>query len=273
MRARDCVRFAASVIGAWLRACWPNIGSRSSHGRSSACATSKATVATIPSARMARLSYPQSGEARPAALPPEERTIGQLVAETLRIYGENFLRSVAIGVPIAALGLVTTQVSRLLALILAPTVTGALVSAAYVYACTIVLDLDVPRDRLVRAWLVGALVFAPVPFLVFGIILPALLWLAAFVLAVPAVLVDGLGVRAAFARGWRLARADFVHALAAIFTFGILVFLTQTVLVFLLRGTADLASELAFVVANVIISPVLFLGIALLYVDQRSRVE
>jgi hypothetical protein len=222
---------------------------------------------------MARPTYPKGGEARPAALPPRERTIGQLVAETLRLYAENFIRCLAIGVPVAGLALISAHASRTLTFILAPTVTGALVSASYTYAATIVLDLQPPRRRLVLAWLVGVAVFAPVPFLVLGFILPALAWLAAVGLSVPAVLAENTGFRAAFARGWQLGRADFVHALGSLATLAILVFLTQTVLVFLLRGTADLATESAFVLANVVISPVLFLGTSLLYVDQRARVE
>src|SRR5256886_2924133 len=81
--------------------------------------------ATIPSGSMARLSYPRAAEPRPAALPPGERTVGQLVAESIRIYGERFVRCLAIGVPPAALALLTAHVSRNLTLLLPPTVYGA----------------------------------------------------------------------------------------------------------------------------------------------------
>src|SRR6478752_5109676 len=50
--------------------------------------------ATIPSARMA--------EPRPAALPPAERTIGQLVAESIQFYGHRFWACLALGVAPAA---------------------------------------------------------------------------------------------------------------------------------------------------------------------------
>jgi len=48
---------------------------------------------------------------------------------------------------------------------------------------------------------------------------------------------------------------------------------TQAVLAFDLRGAAGAAIDTAFVLANVVISPLLFVGAALLYVDQAARVE
>jgi hypothetical protein len=222
---------------------------------------------------MARRSYPRAGEPRPAALPPGERTVGQLVAESIRIYGERFLRCLGIGVAPAVLAVVTAQASRNVSLVLAPTLYGALLSAAYVAACVLVLGRRPPRRRLVVAWALGWLVFAPVPFLVLAFVLPALAWLAAVGLVVPVLVVEELAPRAALARAWRLGRADYVHALGSLATLAIVVFLTQTVLAFLLRGAGGSAVSTAFFLANVVVSPLLFIGAALLYVDQAARVE
>src|SRR5437870_4280714 len=126
---------------------------------------------------MARLSYPRAAEPRPAALPPGERTVAQLVAESIRMYGERFVRCLAIGVAPAALALLTAHVSRNVALLLAPTLYGAALSASYVAACVLLL------------------------------------------------------------------------------------------------GAGGTAVSTAFVLANVVISPLLFVGAALLYVDQAARVE
>jgi hypothetical protein len=221
---------------------------------------------------MARLSYPKSDEPLPAPLPPETRTVGQLVAETLKLYGEHFLRALGIGVPIAALGLVTTTVSGTVVYVVAPLLTGVLGSTAYVYAVALAHGTR-DRQRLRTAWVAGFLVFVPVTFLVIGFILPALAWIAAVGLAVPAIAVEGLGLRAGFARGWKLARADYAHALGGLATLAILVFVCQLFLVFLLHGAADQAIEGAFVMANIVLSPLLFLGLSLLYVDQRARVQ
>jgi hypothetical protein len=212
-------------------------------------------------------------EPRPAALPPAERTIGQLVAESIQFYGAHFWACLVLGVPAAVIAVVFTQVSRRTGLLFAPTFSAALISATFVYASALVLDAAAPRRTLVVAWLTGWLVFAPVPFLVILFIVPGLLWLAALGLVVPVLVVENLAVRAAFRRAWRLARADFVHALGSLFTLAVVVLLSQSVLVFVLRGFGDAAASVALFLASVILSPLLFIGTALLYVDQEARVQ
>ena len=221
--------------------------------------------ATIPSAPMAEL--------RPVALPPAERTIGQLVAESIRFYGEHFWSSLRLGVGPAILAVVSANVSRRTALILSPTLFGALLSATYVYASVLVLGKRPSRGRLVVAWLAGWLVFAPVPFLVLAYVLPGLVWLASFALLVPVLVVEEASLRGAVGRAWRLARADYVHGIGSLITLAIVVLLTQAVLAFILRGFGDAAVWTAYFLASVVVSPLLFVGAALLYVDQAARAE
>jgi hypothetical protein len=221
--------------------------------------------ATIPSAPMA--------EPRPAALPPAERTVGQLVAESIQFYGRHFWACLVLGVPAAVIAVVFTQVSHRTALILAPTLSAALISGTFVYASVIVLEASPPRPRLVAAWLMGWLVFAPVPFLVIAFILPGLLWLAALGLVVPVLVTEDILLRAALPRAWQLARADFVHALGSMFTLAVVVLLSQSVLVFVLRGFGNAAGSVALFLASVVLSPLLFVGAALLYVDQAARIQ
>ena len=104
----------------------------------------------------------------PAALPPAERTVGQLIAETIRSYGDNFWRALPLGLPIAA----STQISlghsanlqTLVLLAFTP-----LVAAAFLGACHLIHG----SPPTVRAYLLALLIFAPVPFLVRLIVLPA----------------------------------------------------------------------------------------------------
>jgi len=49
--------------------------------------------------------------------------------------------------------------------------------------------------------------------------------------------------------------------------------LTQSVLVFVLRGFGEAGISLALFLASVVLSPLLFIGTALLYVDQAARAE
>lgn len=213
-------------------------------------------------------------ELRPVALPPAERTIGQLVAESIRFYGEHFWAALALGLGPAALAVVSANVSRRTALILSPTLFGALLSATYVYACMLVLGKRPSDSRLAIAWLAGWLVFASAYVLVVrAYLLPGLLWLAAFALLVPVLVVENARLRGAVSRALRLVGADFVHAVGSLITLAIVVFLTEAVLAFVLRGFGDAAVWVAYFLASVVVSPLLFIGSAFLYVDQTARVD
>jgi len=212
-------------------------------------------------------------EPRPAALPPAERTIGQLVAESIRFYGERFWPCLVLGVPAAVIAVVFKNVSRHTQLLLAPTFSAALISATFVAACWLVLEAFPSRRRLLVAWLFGWVVFAPVPFLVLAFVIPGVLWLAAFGLVVPVLVAGDVEPRAALPRAWRLARAGFVHVVGSLFTLAAVVLLSQSVLVFVLRGFGDAAESVALFLASVVLSPLLFIGTALLYIDQAARAE
>ena len=183
------------------------------------------------------------------------------------------LPSLALGIGPALIALGTVDVSRTLWLVLAPTVVAAVLSVSLTAASVLALKRRPPLRRLAVAWGCGWLVFAPLPFLVLAFVLPGLAWLAAVGLVVPVLVVEDLAPRAAFARAWSLARADYVHALGSLATLAIVVFLTQAVLAFLLRGVGGAAISVAYVLANMVVSPLLFLGAALLYVDQSARVK
>jgi hypothetical protein len=212
-------------------------------------------------------------ELRPVALPPAERTIGQLVAESIRFYGDHFWACLVLGLAPAAVAVAFKNVSHEIQLLLAPTLSGALISAAFVRGAVLVLGATPSRRRLIAAWLLGWLVFAPVPFLVLAFVLPGLLWLAALGLVVPVVVAEAIPLRGALPRAWRLARADYLHALGSLFTLGVVVVLSQSVLVFILRGFGGAAESVALFLASIVLSPLLFVGTALLYVDQAARLE
>jgi len=213
----------------------------------------------------------RSNRELPPPLPPETRTVGQLVAETVRFYGNRFWPSLALGIPPAILVVAAAPLTRIERLVLVVTAGSLLVTASYVAACALVAGRR--PGSLPLAFVIGVLVFAPVPVLATAFILPGLAWLALFGLAVPAVLLEERGFRDAFRRGIELARADYVHALGSLATLVIVVFLCQGVLFFLLRGTGEAAIAVAGFLASLVISPVLFLGSALLYADQAARVR
>jgi hypothetical protein len=203
----------------------------------------------------------------PPPLPPAERTVGQLVGETIRAFGDRFWRSLPLGLPLAA----STQLSlghsanEQTVVLLAFT---PLVAAAFVYACKLIHDAR-PTPA---AYACAVLVFAPVPILVRVFVLPGIAWLALFGLSVPAAMVERLGFRSALERGRRLATADYIHALGSLATLVLVVAFSELVLTALLRSQGDAGQRVAHLLADVLLSPLLYLGGALLYLDQAARV-
>jgi len=207
----------------------------------------------------------------PPPLPPARRTVGQLVGEAIRAYGARFWEGLVLGIPVVlANALVWRQSADDLGLVLLLP-TALLISFSYVLAVGRVNGVSVRSRRGALAYVLAVLIFLPVPLFVAVFILPALIWLSLFGLAVPAVLVEGLGVRAALARGLTLARADFIHVLGGLATLALVVVISQFSLYFVLREYADNTRMIAAALAALVVSPVVFLGSALLYVDQVAR--
>ena len=141
----------------------------------------------------------------PPPLPPAERTVGQLVGEAIRLYGANFWKALALGVPVVAVNALAWR--RLVG-------SGRL---GLVLVAAVLISLEL-RGRLgpghgrPASLAVAAVAYAiarhrvpPFPVLVTIFVLPGLAWLALLGLAVPAAIVERLDLRAALVRGYRLA--------------------------------------------------------------------
>jgi hypothetical protein len=216
---------------------------------------------------------PRERKPLPPPLPPETRTVGQLVAESVRLYGRRFWPSLALGIGPAATTVAAYEVGTRPALAVVALAWVASFSLAYVGACALVAPSR-PEPRRMRAGLlVGAAVALPMPFLSALAVVPAVLWFAALGLAVPASVLEGTSAVRSFRRGFALARADFVHALGSVAALAVVVFLTQVLLFSLLHGASRQGVAVAGFLASLVIAPLLFLGTALLYYDQAARVS
>jgi len=222
---------------------------------------------------VARPRYPKSDAPLPQPLSPAERTVGQVVAESLRFYGGRFWACLALGVPIGVLNVLGIELSGGARLVVLPPAGAILLSVTFVAASALRYGLRPAREELGRAFAVGLLVFAPFELLVALYILPGLAWVAFVGLAVPALLVEHLSPRAAIRRGVELACADYVHALGSLATLFLVLFLTQSALYASLATVGDQAAAAASFLAGLVISPVLLLGAALLYEDQAARID
>jgi hypothetical protein len=207
-------------------------------------------------------------EARPVALPPGERTVGQLVAESIRFYGQRFWAVVPLGLPFVAVDVagvgrsVNVQTLLLWAL-------GPLFCVAYVRACQLVSG----ESPALVALLAALVVFLPFPILVRLYVLPGVVWFGLLGLAVPAAVAERLPLGPALRRGWRLGRADVAHAIGGVATLGLVYGISKTALLVLLHTQGNQTQKVAVVLADLVLSPLLFVGAALLYVDQTARVK
>jgi hypothetical protein len=221
---------------------------------------------------MARPRYPKSSRPLPPPLSPATRTVGQLVAETLKTYGDHWPVALVIGLPPAVLNAVVTDLSGAQQLVVAAVAGAVAATGSFVIASAVVSSVGLRSAGVVPAGIVGVLVYLPFVFLARAYVLPGLAWFALVGLAVPAAVAESLGVRAALRRGLVLGRADYAHALGGLATLTILVFLTQFAVAMLLQGYADNSERIAGFLAGLVLSPVLFFGGALLYRDQAARV-
>jgi hypothetical protein len=212
----------------------------------------------------------------PPPLPPETRTVGQLVADAIRLYGARFWPSLALGIGPGLLGIAAAELHGVVRVVIVVGI-GPLILASS-YAGAVALVRPIGRGRYVAVALaVGYLAFLPICvsrlWIFPGIYLVALAWLALVGLAVPAALVERRGYTDALRRGVQLARADFIHALGSLATLAITIFLTGLVVFFSIREGSGQALRVAAVLALVVLAPLFVLGAAVLYVDQAARVE
>jgi hypothetical protein len=212
-------------------------------------------------------------EPLPPALPPETRPVGQLVAESIRLYGRRFWPSLALGLPVGVFGAIANTLDDWTYAIFSITAGALLLTLSYVGASVIVAARPVPRRRLFVAFAVGLVVFVPFPALLLVYVLPAVAWLALVGLAVPAAVIEATGFVASIKRGFQLGRADYVHSLGTMAALGILFYLSTRVLAVALNAGSGQAAEIARPLSEGVLWPVVVLGASLLYFDQAARVE
>jgi hypothetical protein len=204
----------------------------------------------------------------PLPLPPAERPVGQLVGESIKLYGRRFWRALALGFPPALWAALPTLFDDTPLFLFTPLLGAPLLALSFVGAIALAATGPI---RVAPALLAATLIFVPFQFLLVFFVLPALVWFASVGLAVPVLAQEEVGFGTAFRRAFTLARADFVHALGSLAALTIVAFVSATLMAFLLRDFGDQARTAAVVIAAVVISPLFFLGCALLYFDQVAR--
>jgi hypothetical protein len=210
--------------------------------------------------------------------------LGELLAETVRLYGERIGAVLSLGLFVAG--------SLLLARATGHDV-GQIAVIALAFTCSYAVAARVVAgDPAAEAWaqvglrapvlLVLTLVVS-VPF-VLGQIDPLLLifgvaWLALVGLSIPVAMLerdpqqDSWYGRIGYSlyRAVDLARAEYLHALGIAAALVLVYLLLGPVLAVLLAGFADNGSLAATMIANGVLGPFFFLGLSVLYFEQRAR--
>jgi hypothetical protein len=215
--------------------------------------------------------------------PQRPLPLGELLAETIRVYGERSRAAFGLGAVVAGAFLLARVVPSLLEVL----VVALAFTAVYAAAARIVSG-----DSFAEAWaqvgvrapvlLVLTFVVA-VPFaLAVGYLLLlvlAVLWLALSGFSIPAAMLeregnrDGVFGRIAYAldRSLRLARAEYLHAAGVVAALVLAYVLFSVLIGAALVGFADNGETIAAALVQVVLAPLFFLGLAVLYYEQRAR--
>lgn len=220
---------------------------------------------------MPRPRYPAKGEPLPPPLPPATRTVGQVVAEAIKLYQANLAPSLLLGLPVAVADQIAAERSlgvRIVVLL----ASAPAFSLAYAAACAIRQEERPPLRTWLTAVLVGVLTFLPAAFLFGWFAILAILWLGLTGHAVPSVMAERIGPLASLRRTVELGRADYLHAAGSFATLALLFGLTRLALGVVLSSQADSTVRASIFLADLVVSPLLYLGAAIVYVDQAARI-
>jgi hypothetical protein len=194
-----------------------------------------------------------------------------VIAEAIKLYQAHFFAALGLGLPVAVVDQViaSESVVERVALLAAA---SPVFSLAFATASAIRQGDRPPARTWAIAVLVGVVTFLPAAFFFGWFVIAAILWLGLAGHAVPAVMAERIGVLAALRRTVELGRADYVHAAGSFATLALLFGLTRLALGLLLQNQADTAVRVAIFLADLVTSPMLFLGAAIVYVDLVARV-
>jgi hypothetical protein len=208
--------------------------------------------------------------------------LGEVLAETIRVYGARFWAALSIGALLAGM-IVLVVVASIGAFSIAPI---ALVFALAFAVGTRVVAGDSLGKACVRTAekapvLVALTLIVTVP-LTIAMVSPLFLLLVAFWLgltgfAIPVAMVEEPPANArgrlgyAITRSFELGRADYLHAVGVLAALLIVYGLGGRIAIEALRGFAENGEVVAFVITQVVLAPLFFLGVGLLYFEQRAR--
>ncbi len=222
-------------------------------------------------------------EFRDVSPPDRPLPLGELLSETVRIYGAR---------PWAAIGLGAVEGGAFLLARAAPGLLEVLVLALAFTATYAAAARLVSGDTFAEAWAQVGVRAPTLLVLTFVVAVPAVialqylfllvigaLWTALMGFSIPVAMLErDPDVKNAFdriayslLRSIRLARAEYLHALGVIAALIMINVVLGFALGVALVGFADNGDVVAAVLVRVVLAPFLFLGLSVLYYEQRAR--
>lgn len=215
--------------------------------------------------------------------PDRPLPLGELLSETIRIYSQR---------PWAAIGLGLVEGGAYLLAALTPDLLDVLVIAIAFTAIFAAAARLVSGDSFAEAWAQVGLRAPVLLVLTFVVAVPAVialtylfllvvaaLWVALMSFSVPVAMLErDPEVRSSFdriayslLRSIRLARTEYLHALGVVAALVVIYLVLGIALSVALVGFADNGQVIAAALVQVVLAPFFFLGLSLLYFDQRVR--
>jgi hypothetical protein len=209
--------------------------------------------------------------------------LSELLAEAVRVYGHRFAAAIGLGIPTgAAFFAILATPLALDIVIIAIAFTGSYAAAARLTAGDAFWEAWAQVSLRLPVLAVLALVVA-VPFAVavtqLFLLVPAVAWLGVMGFSIPvAMLEQERGATSWFqrvgftlSRSLALARAEFLHAIGIAAALFLVEAVLGIVLASALVGFADNGREIAIAIAQVILAPLFFIGLSVLYFEQKAR--
>jgi hypothetical protein len=203
--------------------------------------------------------------------------LGELLAETVRLYGERVAAALGIGAVLA--------VAIAVAFSTHPLVDLVLLSLAFT-ACYAAASRLAAGDAFAEAWaqvavrapvLLPLTLVVPVPIAItlrylgiFGLV-PFAAWIGLVGFSIPIAMLERAGLRGALLGSLTLARKEYLHAVGVSAALVLANLLVAIVLAGLLASFADNGGVAATALAQLVLAPFFFLGLSVLYFEQRAR--
>jgi hypothetical protein len=210
--------------------------------------------------------------------------LSEVFAETIRLYGERIAPAIGLGLVYAGATVAGGLVHDVVSVVAASLGFGITVGAAARLAA---------GDSFAEAWsqvavrlpvLVVLSAAVALPFVIAAsyllLIIVGAAWLALAGFAIPVTMLEREGERdpwfrrisLALERSVTLARTDYLHAFGVTAALALVYLLFGVLLTALLRGFADNSDLVAGILTQVVLTPFFFLGLVVLYYEQRTRV-